>query len=189
MTITWPRSAGILAHPTSLPGAHGCGDLGPGAGRFFDFLAAAGQTLWQTLPLGPTGYGNSPYAALSAFAGNPLLISPERLVEDGLLAQADIAEPPAFPLRRVDYEAATAWKTRLIASASARFAAQPEHPLRATYDTFCAENAGWLDDFSLFMALKGAHEQKAWVEWPAEYAQRDPRALDEARRALAGPSR
>jgi len=187
MTSTEPRAGGILAHPTSFPGPYGVGDLGPGAERFFDFLASAGQTLWQTLPLGPTGYGNSPYAGLSAFAGNPALISPERLVEDGLLAEQDIARPPAFPARRVDYDAASAWKTRLLATACARFMEQPYHPLRAAYDEFCGQSASWLDDFTLFTALKEAHEQRAWVEWPSRYAQREPQAMTEARRALAGP--
>ena len=141
MTITWPRAGGILAHPTSFPSPHGIGDLGPGAERFFDFLATAGQTLWQTLPLGPTGYGASPYAALSAFAGNPALISPERLFEDGLLTEADVAQPPAFPARQVDYGAATAWKMRLLTNAHARFAARPHHPLRVAYDEFREQSA------------------------------------------------
>ncbi len=185
MTIMWPRAAGILAHPTSFPSPHGVGDIGPGLERFFDFLATAGQTLWQTLPLGPTGYGASPYATLSAFAGNPALISPERLVEDDLLTETDIAEPPAFPARRVDYAAATAWKTRLLVSACARFMEQRRHPLRAAYDEFREQNADWLDDFALFMALKEAHEQRPWVEWPRRYAQRERRALAEARHALA----
>lgn len=187
MTSIWPRAGGILAHPTSFPGPHGAGDLGPGAERFFDFLATAGQTLWQTLPLGPTGYGNSPYAGLSAFAGNPTLISPERLIEDGLLTEADIAEPPVFPARRVDYNAATAWKMRLLTNAHARFNEQPHHHLRGAYDEFCGQSAGWLDDFALFMALKNAHEQRSWVEWPQRYAQRQPQAMAEARRALAVP--
>ena len=187
MTITWPRAGGILAHPTSFPGSHGIGDLGPGAERFFDFLKSAGQTLWQTLPLGPTGYGASPYAALSAFAGNPALISPERLFEDGLLTEADIAHPPVFPARQVDYGAAAAWKMRLLTAAHARFAARPHHHLRVAYEEFREQSAGWLDDFTLFMALKRAYEQRSWVEWPLPYAQRQPMALAEARRSLAGP--
>ncbi|HEX9037556.1 MAG TPA: 4-alpha-glucanotransferase [Ktedonobacterales bacterium] len=185
MTITWSRAGGVLAHPTSLPGPHGVGDLGPGADQFFDFLATAGQTLWQTLPLGPTGYGNSPYAALSAFAGNPALVSPERMIDDGLLTPEEIAAAPSFPQRRVDYDAATTWKMRLLSSACARFFEQPEHPLRAEFDAFCAANDSWLEDFALFMALKGAHGQRAWVEWPRRYAQRQPQALAEARRTLA----
>jgi 4-alpha-glucanotransferase len=185
MTISWPRAAGILLHPTSLPSPYGCGDLGPGATQFFEFLTAAGQTLWQTLPLGPTGFGDSPYAALSAFAGNPLLISPERLVEDGLLDADDIAAPPDFPARRVDYCAVTAWKMELLGRASARFACLSDHPLRGAYDAFRAQSANWLDDFTLFMALKERHGLRAWVEWPRQYAQRDPEALAEARCDLA----
>lgn len=185
MAILWPRAAGVLLHPTSLPGPYGSGDLGPSATRFFDFLAAAGQSLWQTLPLVPTGYGESPYAALSAFAGNPLLISPERLVEDALLDEGDIATSPDFPARQVDYEATNAWKSRLLDCASARFAQRASaHPLRAAYEVFCAQNAAWLDDFALFMALKVAHGLRAWVEWPAAYAQRQPLALAQARREL-----
>ena len=185
MTTTWPRAGGILAHPTSFPSPYGVGDLGPGATQFFDFLKSAGQTLWQTLPLGPTGYGNSPYAALSAFAGNPLLISPQRLIEHDLLTRADLASAPDFPTRRVDYGPVAEWTMALLGKARARFDDQPDHPLQAAYDEFCAENAGWLDDFALFMALKGAHGQRAWVEWPKRYAQRQPQALAEARRTLA----
>src|SRR5512146_3507742 len=185
--MPFDRASGLLLHITSLPSKGGIGNLGPAAYAFADFLAAGKQRLWQVLPLGPTGYGNSPYAALSAFAGNPALISPERLVEDGLLTQEDIAQAPAFPERRVDYGVAVAWKTRLLTDACGRFMEQPSHPLRAAYDEFCAQSAGWLDDFTLFMALKEAHEQRSWVEWPRCYAQRQPQALAEARRALAGP--
>jgi len=181
--MDWPRGAGILAHPTSFPGPYGIGDMGPNAKRFFDFLVAAGQRFWQTLPLGPTGYGNSPYAALSALAGNPMLISPDRLAEDHLLPREVFTRTPDFPGERVDFGSVVAWKLELLRQAQAHFDAA--HPLRPAYDRFRQENAAWLDDFALFMALKEAHEQRAWVEWPAPYALRAPEALAEARRTLA----
>lgn len=183
--MQWPRAAGILAHPTAFPGPYGVGDLGPTAERFFDFLVAGGQRYWQTLPLGPTGYGNSPYAALSAFAGNPTLISPERLVADDLLPATALANVPAFPADHVDYSAVVPWKMGLLREATARFHRHDQHALTDAYAHFRAENAVWLDEFALFMALKEAHDQRAWVEWPTRYAQRDPDALAEARRTLA----
>jgi len=183
--MKWPRAGGILAHPTSLPGPFGIGDLGPTAERFFDFLVAGGVRFWQTLPLGPTGYGNSPYAALSAFAGNPALISPERLVADHLLPHAALAEAPAFPTDHVDYGAVVPWKMELLRRASERHHARKHSALHEAYDRFRDENAAWLPELALFMALKDAHGQRAWVEWPEPYAQRDPEALAEARRTLA----
>ena len=183
--MEWPRAGGILAHPTSFPGPYGIGDLGPSAERFFDFLVDSGQRYWQTLPLGPTGYGNSPYAALSAFAGNPALISPERLVEDELLPASALADAPAFPADRVDYGWVVPWKMDLLRQANTRFRQRSDHPLREAYVRFCNENTGWLKDFALFMALKGANGQRAWIEWPHRYAQRSPQSRAEARRHLA----
>ena len=183
--MRWPRSSGILAHPTSFPSPYGIGDLGPGTISTLDFLKASGQTLWQTLPLGPTGYGDSPYAMLSAFAGNPLLISPDRLLEDSLLTEADLMPVPVFPDRYVDYGAVVPWKMGLLRASFARFTAHANTELRDECETFCAEQRDWLDDFALFMALKATHDQRAWVEWPERYARRDPQALTEARRGLA----
>ncbi|HEY7976089.1 MAG TPA: 4-alpha-glucanotransferase, partial [Ktedonobacterales bacterium] len=183
--MQWPRAGGILAHPTSFPGPHGIGDLGPTAERFFDFLVAAGQRFWQTLPLGPTGYGNSPYAALSAFAGSPALISLERLVDADLLSRAALEQAPTFPAAQVDYGAVLPWKMGLLRAACMQFREQSRHPLREAYDQFCNENTSWLNDFALFMALKQAHGQRSWVEWPARYAHRSPQSLAEARRDLA----
>ena len=117
------RAAGVLLHPTSLPGPDGIGDLGPQAYRWVDFLAGAGCAVWQILPLGPTGYGNSPYQCFSAFAGNPLLISPEALRQDGLLTDADVADRPDFPADHVDYDAMTTWKLTLLDRAFANFKA------------------------------------------------------------------
>ncbi|HET9110166.1 MAG TPA: 4-alpha-glucanotransferase, partial [Ktedonobacterales bacterium] len=149
--MEWPRAAGILAHPTSFPGPYGIGDLGPTAERFFDFLAEGGQRCWQTLPLGPTGYGNSPYAALSAFAGSPALISLERLVEDGLLPGEALNDVPAFPAGRVDYGWVVPWKMELARQACERFGDVAAPELRAAYDHFRDENSAWLGDFALFM--------------------------------------
>jgi 4-alpha-glucanotransferase len=183
--MKWLRSSGILLHPTSLPGPYGIGDLGPMADRFLDFLAAGRQKLWQVLPLGPTGYGNSPYQTLSAFAGNPLLIAPERLVEDGLLTPAELDDHPRFPEGRVDYGAVIPWKAALLRQAFRRFSARPHHPVRADFDTFRAEHSDWLEDYALFAALKEAHAGRAWAEWEPALARREPAALAAAREGLA----
>jgi 4-alpha-glucanotransferase len=165
------RSSGILLHPTSLPGRFGIGDLGPEAFRFADWLAEGGQSIWQVLPLGPVGYGESPYQLFSAFAGNPLLISPEKLVERGFLDEADLAGAPQCSQDRVDFECAVPWKSGLLQRAFARFRGGPE------FDVFCRENAAWLDDFGRFMALKEANGGVSWRDWNAEGAA-DPRAIE-----------
>jgi 4-alpha-glucanotransferase len=181
------RSSGIVLHPTSLPGPFGVGDLGPEAYRFADFLARAGQSIWQVLPLGPTGYGDSPYQCFSAFGGNPILISPEKLVEEGLLPPADLGSHPAFPDSHVDYETVTRFKYELLRRAWANFRRQPSpQQMRALAD-FSLENAHWLDDFALFMALKEAHGGEAvWTQWEAGAALRRPEALARWRTQLAG---
>ncbi len=183
--MRFPRSAGILLHPTSLPGSFGIGSLGAEARRFVDFLAAAGQSLWQVLPLGPTGYGDSPYQCFSAFAGNPLLIDLQQLVEEGDLEEADRAAaaggPPQFPTERVDYGAVIDTKTALLRRAAKRFRAQADPERRAAFDQFCTENAHWLDDYALFMAIKEAHGGAVWTDWEPPLAAREPEALDAAR--------
>jgi 4-alpha-glucanotransferase len=183
--MKWPRASGILVHPTSFPGRFGIGDLGPGALATLDFLAESGQKLWQVLPLGPTGYGDSPYALLSAFAGNPLLISPERLVEDGLLTTVEIETIPPVEPRRVDFGAVWPWKLALLRSAYERFRPRSQTALGEGYARWCAEQAEWLEDYALYMTLKARHGGIAWVEWSAPYAEREPAALEEARRHLA----
>jgi len=175
--MRFPRSSGILLHPTSLPGRFGIGDLGPESRRFADFLAAAGQKLWQVLPLGPTGFGDSPYQCFSARAGNPLLISVEGLVEKGWLDASALASAPAFPEDRVDFEQVIPWKTALLESA-------PRNP--PGFETFCETNAHWLDDFALFMALKEAHQGVAWTQWEPGARDRDPKALAKWREQLEG---
>ncbi len=177
------RSSGILLHITSLPGPYGVGDLGPAAYRFADFLRATGQRVWQVLPLVPTGYGSSPYAGLSTFAGNPLLISPALLRDGGLLSDAEIV-PPALLSEdptRVDYTAAVAFKERLLRAAFERFDSDGFE--RDSYEAFCTQEASWLDDFALFQALKTAQGDCAWTDWNPALAARDAAALGDARRA------
>ena len=177
------RSSGILLHPTSLPGRFGIGDFGDEARAFVDFLAAGGQSLWQVLPLGPTGYGHSPYQSLSAFAGNTLLIDPRQFVTDGLLAGADLVPPP-FSAERVDFEAVREFKERLLGLASENFKRDPPNNLLAEFEEFCHSSAWWLDDYALFRALKGAHGGRAWSSWDRELAERQPAALENARSEL-----
>lgn len=181
------RQSGILLHPTSLPGRFGIGDLGPGADAFLDFLTAARQQLWQVLPLGPTGYGDSPYQSFSSFAGNPLLISPERLLEEGLLAPEDVADAPPFSADRVDFGTVIPFRMRVLQRSYERFKAQASASLGDEMDAFCRAQADWLDDFALFMALKEAHGGIAWIDWPPEIALRRPQAIAAWRDRLAEP--
>ncbi len=171
------RTSGILLHPTSLPGPFGIGDLGPAAFRFVDFLQEAGQGLWQILPLGPTGYQDSPYQCLSAFAGNPLLISPESLAAEGWLDDADL-DPPGFPAGRVDFGSVKAWKWALIDKAFQRFGRAGTAEQKAAFEAFRERHARWLEDYVLFAALKDHHESRSWVEWQPEFALRGRAALD-----------
>jgi 4-alpha-glucanotransferase len=184
--MRFPRRSGILMHPTSFPGRFGIGDLGDEACRFIDFLASAGQTYWQVLPLSPTGYGDSPYQGLSAFAGNPMLISPERLVEKGHLAQADLEAAPHFPNDRVDFGPVIDYRMGLLNRAFARFRAQAPAAQRKAFAQFCEEQAGWLEDVALFMALKEVHHLRPWHEWEEGAARRRPEALARWREKLAG---
>src|SRR5262249_14264490 len=143
--MSFPRASGILLHPTSLPGRFGIGDLGPAAQRFADFLIASGQSLWQVLPLGPTGYGDSPYACYSAFAGNPLLVSPEKLFEEGLLSRDELDEIPALPDRAVDFNRAHEIKENLLAKAFARYRRTTDTEFRSAFETFAEQNSSWLN--------------------------------------------
>ena len=171
------RASGVLLHPTSLPGGFGIGDLGPSAFEFIEFLASAGQRLWQVLPLGPTGYGDSPYQCFSAFAGNPLLISLERLIEDGLLTETEARSQPFRQPGDVDFPAVIAHRRALWPRALDRFDAAGGGAMQDRFDRFCRAQAGWLDDFALFMAVKDAHGQTAWTTWEPDIAQRDPSAV------------
>jgi 4-alpha-glucanotransferase len=182
--MTFPRSSGILLHPTSLPGPYGLGELGPEAHRFADFLRDAGQRIWQVLPLGPTGYGDSPYQCFSAFAGNPLLLSLDLLLESGYLAPEDLISRPDFPEDNVDFGSVIAWKLPLLRKAFEAFQRRATATDREEFDAFCQKSAAWLDDFALFMALKEAHHNIMWTEWGRELRLRDPAALEQAHRHL-----
>lgn len=177
------RSSGILLHPTSLPGPFGIGDLGPAAYAWVDALAQARQTWWQILPLGPTGYGDSPYQAFSAFAGNPYLISPEALLQDGVLKPADIGSV-SFPADHVEYGSVIPFKVRILQRAWDNFQAGAAPFLRPLFEVFCQQQASWLDDYALFMALKDAHGGASWHDWPEKLVRRDPGELEQARRKL-----
>ncbi|EDM74609.1 4-alpha-glucanotransferase [Plesiocystis pacifica SIR-1] len=186
--MSFPRESGVLLHPTSLPGPHGIGDLGPSARHFVDWLVSAGQRLWQVLPLNPIGPGNSPYASVSAFAGSPLLVALEPLVEAGDLEPIAAEELAQFHGRAVDFGRVIPWRMAKLRAAAARFFARPEDdPRRVAFAAYVAAEADWLDDYALFMALD-EHLQAAsgedflpWSRWPAELARREPEALAAAR--------
>jgi 4-alpha-glucanotransferase len=182
--MRFPRASGILLHPTSLPGPSGIGDFGPSAFAFVDFLKDAGQKLWQVLPLNPTGYGDSPFQCFSAHAGNHLLISLEKLVEQAVLDTTDLGSRPDFPQDSVDFEGVIGWKTALLTKAATRFQNDACAQDRRAFDDFCARNTSWLPDFSLFMACKQEQGGIAWNEWPREIAQRTPGALRAAEERL-----
>ncbi len=172
-----PRSSGILLHPTSLPSPYGIGDLGTSAYHFIDFLEQSGQRFWQVLPLTPTGYGNSPYMSFSAIAGNPLLISPELLRQDGLITTDRFDR--SFPQDVVDFDQVIPYKRELLAHAYSN--ALTQESLQKNLEEFCEEQAAWLDDYALFMALAEAHPHHSWHQWDQDLARRDPQALAAAR--------
>jgi len=177
------RASGLLLHVTSLPSPYGVGDLGPSAFSWVDRLHEAGQGWWQSLPLGPTGYGNSPYQSLSSFAGNGLLISPDRLISDGLLRASDC--DAHFSSDVVDYNSVIPFKHGLLEKAWTYFRAGERKDLQPAYDEYCAKEAHWLDDYALFRALKAKYQGAYYLEWPAELVQRRPKALSDARVELA----
>jgi 4-alpha-glucanotransferase len=188
--MKFERSSGILLHPTSLPGEYGIGDLGPQAHHWIDFLASARCSLWQVLPLGPTGYGDSPYQCFSAVAGNPYLISPQVLLDEdlhhgvSLLDPDDLIDHPHFPPDRVDYGRVIEWKLAVLDRSYSRFEKLAPPELIAELVTFEEAQASWLDDFALFMALKEAHGNKPWTSWQPELRDRDSSALTTARKDL-----
>jgi 4-alpha-glucanotransferase len=191
--MNFERAGGILLHPTSLPGPYGIGDLGPQAYHFVDWLASTGCRLWQVLPLGPTGYGDSPYQCFSAFAGNPYLISFDELIEDGLLDPDDFAHMPDFNASRVDYGLLIPWKLDLLQKAFSRFSTilrgstvrSEAEKLMDEFNSFRADNASWLNDFALFMSLKEANGGGAWSDWDESFRKRKKSAMNEARKAYA----
>src|SRR5207237_4692359 len=176
------RASGVLLHPTSLPGRHGSGDLGLEARVFARWLRGAGQRWWQMLPVGPLGHGNSPYSAHSAFAGNPLLVSLGRLVEDGLLRPRDLADAPGFPEGRVDHAAVRAFRGRYLRKAFAAFENRARD--RGGFDAFCASNSAWLDDFALYIELKLSRGGKDWTEWDLDLCLRVYTVLERYLRCL-----
>lgn len=187
--MRFPRSSGILLHPTSLPGAYGCGDLGDVSYHFIDWLVIAGQRLWQVLPLEPTGYGNSPYMALSAFAGNPLLIGFEDLLARSLITHQELLPVPEGSFSRLDYGEVLPYRLQRLRLAADRFFVQG-HPLGTQeFEAFCAGEKHWLDDFSLFKALNDRFGGVVWTQWDADYALRKPKTLQRARQELGADIR
>lgn len=183
--MIFPRCSGVLLHVTSLPAAHGIGDLGPAAHEFVDFLAESGQKIWQVLPLSPTGYGDSPYQCFSAFAGNPLLIDLLKLQDQGRLESKDFAAAPQGATDCVDYGEVIAFKQPLLRKAAQDFFINQNPADSSAFEIFCKENSGWLDDYALFMAGKDAHRGAVWTEWDAGLSQRDPIALSQWRKKLS----
>jgi 4-alpha-glucanotransferase len=172
--MKFERSAGILLHPTSLPSKYGIGDLGKDAFYFIDFLAAAEQTIWQVFPLGPTGYGDSPYQCFSAFAGNPLLISPDLLAEEGLLSHHDLENIPHSDPHKIDFGQVINYKKELLVKAFENY----KHKNENGFNDFCEINKNWLDDFALFMAVKEFHNGILWTEWSEDIAFRKKGAIE-----------
>ncbi|WP_341733142.1 4-alpha-glucanotransferase [Microcoleus sp. EPA2] len=182
--MLFPRSSGILVHPTSFPSRFGVGDMGIEAYRFIDFLVESDQQYWQILPLGPTGYGNSPYSCYSAMAGNPMLISPEILRDEQLVTDEDLANWPEFPLDYVEFERAVALKLPLLKKASENFKTKASPVQQREFSAFCESKAIWLEDYALFMALKESFGGVSWNNWEPDIAHRKPDALDKWRQQL-----
>jgi len=174
--MEFTRSAGILLHPTSLPGKYGIGDLGNEAFKFIDFLKDAGQTLWQVFPLGPTGYGDSPYQCFSAFAGNPLLISPDKLKEEGFLSKKNLKEFPESSPQKVDFGKVIEYKKVLHRKAYNNFV-NDSKKLEKEFDEFCLQHKIWLDDYALFISAKEYHHGDAWSNWEKELVLRTDEAI------------
>ncbi|HBC41179.1 MAG TPA: 4-alpha-glucanotransferase [Pseudanabaena sp.] len=193
--MAFQRASGILLHPTSLPNKFGIGDLGETAYQFIEFLSRSGQKLWQVLPLGPTGYGNSPYMSFSAIAGNPYLISPDLLAKQHLLKEEDWADIPEFDRDRVDFEVVIPYKRNLLEIAYKRFKQgyvdqEPQHHhdlylIQEQFKKFCIEESDWLEDYVLFITLHEANPEITWNKWEEAIAKRDPQALQQKREELA----
>lgn len=193
--MDFKRASGILLHPTSLPGDYGIGDLGPEAYKFVDFLKSTGQKLWQTLPLGPTGYGNSPYACYSAFAGNIFMISPDLLLEDGYLDEEDLTDKPDFSSEKVEYGKIIDYKDKLYKKSFENFKQRLSEEEKNNFFYFCDTNDYWLQDFACFMAIKLNYDAEAkreekeniyktWVDWDQDLVVRNPVALENINKKL-----
>ena len=175
------RAAGVLLHPTSLPGQYGIGDLGDELTLFLDWAASAGMHLWQVLPLNPPGFGNSPYNCVSSIAGSPLLISPQRLLHDQLLMPEDVADVPIFAADHAEFDRVVEWKATVLRRAWKRFEGDG---LRAEFDSFCTDESEWLDDYALYMALKQRAGGAPWWQWDEPLLRRETAAMKKALREL-----
>ncbi len=182
--MRFERAAGILLHPTSLPGKFGIGDLGHEAYNFVNFLEAGGQKLWQVFPLGPTGYGDSPYQCFSAFAGNSLLVSPEKLFEDNFLTKDDLENIPDFDPQKIDFGKVINYKKNLLRKAFENYK-KNKNGLEEEFNVFCESNKEWLDDFALFMAAKEFHGGKLWIQWDKGLVIRDKDSLNQWSKKLS----
>ena len=182
--MKFPRASGILLHPVSLPSEFGIGDFGRNAFEFVDFLAETEQAYWQILPLGPTGYGDSPYQSFSAFAGNTNLISPQTLVEEELLETDEIIQKPDFTGQRIDYGKVYDWKKEVLHQAFQNFKTIKRGEIVEDFENFSQESAFWLNDYALFRAIRAAQDHKAWFEWEKPLKFREKRALEEAQKKL-----
>ena len=179
------RSAGVLLHPTSLPGRYGIGEIGPAAHRWLERLAAMRQRHWQVLPLGPTGFGDSPYQTLSTFAGNPLVVSFDALADDGLVDARQLDSLPPLPADQVAFAEVIPWRLAILHEAAAAFPRRAAAAHREGFDRFVEESRAWLEDYALFVSLKGRFGGRAWTDWPADVARREPSVLAAARRELS----
>src|ERR1051325_4990742 len=186
--MRFKRASGVLLHPTSLPGRFGIGDLGREAYRFVDWLAAAGQSYWQIMPLGPTGYGDSPYSSFSAFAGNTNLVSPEKLVESGLLSDSDVQAAPDSTPERGAYGKVIDYKRALLEKAFVNFKTKlkTDESLRGDYEGFLDFASGWLEDYALFSALKDEHGGEPWHKWESGLARREATSMENGRARVPG---
>jgi len=181
--MNFPRASGILLHPTSLPSRFGIGDFGDEAYKFIDFLERTGQTYWQILPLNPTGYGDSPYSSFSAFAGNTILIAPQRIVEDGFLTEEETIERPYFSIDRVDFGSVIEWKNNLLKKAFERFRQTTDEAVADSFHKFCDSNNFWLEDYAIYRAIKKRNHE-SWQNWDEPLKHRQPEALSKAKQEL-----
>lgn len=175
--MKFDRSSGILLHPTSLPGNFGIGDFGPTSYQWIDFLANSGCSFWQVLPLGPTGFGDSPYQSFSSFAGNHLLISPEILIKDNLLTEENLLKTPEFPINKVDYRNVIVWKKKILSLAYTRFINSKSSRLEVEFLAFKQANDFWLNDYAIFMTIKSVNHGKPWTLWKKPLRDRKENAI------------
>jgi len=177
--MEFKRQCGILCHPTSFPSEYGIGDFGKSAYDFIEFLRASGQKIWQILPLGPTGYGDSPYQCFSAFAGNHYLISIDKLIEQGILNRGDIIDKPQFPQDNVDYGSVINWKMPILEKAFLNFIRNTNNNEKSKFERFCIDNRYWIEDYTLFMAIKKRYDYACWDNWEESVAKHNSESVKE----------